>query len=136
MWATGGRRYSAHAPANEIGMPSPASRKPPMHTPGLDEDMCVHIFTTSAAMIGVCMTVVGVLHVVSVLRRVDTFGDDLLCINSLIYLASCLTAYWALRTRRRKRNRVLEWAADWLFLAGLVLSTVATAFITWAVAGT
>ena len=114
----------------------PIPRKPPMHTPGLAEDMCVHIFTTSAAMIGVCMTVVGVLHVVSVLRKVDTFGDDLLCINSLIYLASCLTAYWALRTRRRKRNRVLEWVADWLFLFGLVLSTVATAFITWAIAGT
>lgn len=116
-----------------------ASRKPstpPVHTADLAEDMCVHIFTTSAAMIGVCMTVVGVLHVVSVLRKVDTFGDDLLCINSLIYLASCLTAYWALRTRRRKRNRMLEWVADWLFLAGLVLSTIATAFITWAIAGT
>jgi amino acid transporter len=115
-----------------------ASRKPvdpPVHTADLAEDMCVHIFTTSAAMIGVCMTVVGVLHVVSVLRKVDTFGDDLLCINSLIYLASCLTAYGALRTRRRKRNRRLEWMADWLFLAGLVLSTIATAFITWAIAG-
>ncbi len=98
--------------------------------------MCVHIFTTSAAMIGVCMTVVGVLHVVTVLRKVDTFGDDLLCINSLIYLASCLTAYGALRTRRRKRNRRLERMADGFFLAGLVLSTIATAFITWAITGT
>lgn len=105
------------------------------HVADLDEDICVHIFTTSAAMLGVCMTVVGVLHAVSVLRNVDSLGDDLLGINSLIYLASCLSAYWALRTRRRKRNQILEWLADWLFLAGLVLSAIATGFITWTLAG-
>jgi hypothetical protein len=121
-----------HEPAS----PPPAADKPPTHAASLDEDICVHIFTTSAAMLGVCMTVVGVLHVVTVLRQVDTLGDDLLSINSLIYLAACLSAYWALRTRRRRRNQFLEGMADWLFLTGLVVSTLATGFITWAIAGT
>ncbi len=121
-----------HEPAS----PLPASDKPPTHAASLDEDICVHIFTTSAAMLGVCMTVVGVLHLVTVLRQVDTLGDDLLSINSLIYLAACLSAYWALRTRRRRRNQFLEGMADWLFLTGLVVSTIATGFITWAIAGT
>lgn len=87
-------------------------------------------------MLGVCMTVVGVLHVVTMLRNVDTLGDDLLSINSMFYLGSCLSAYWGLRTRRAKRNRILERLADWLFLIGLVISTVATGFITWAITGT
>ncbi|MEG2803663.1 hypothetical protein [Stenotrophomonas sp.] len=119
---------------SETPMRSTASRAP-ARTAHLDEDICVHIFTTSAAMMGVCMTVVGVLHVVTVLRKVDTLGDDLLSINSLIYLGACLSAYWALRTRRRKRNQILEAVADWLFLIGLVLSAIATGFITWAIAG-
>jgi hypothetical protein len=115
---------------------SPPPDPPPPRDAHLDEDICVHIFTTSAAMLGVCMTVVGVLHVVTVLRKVDTLGDDLLSIDSLIYLAACLCAYGALRTRRRKRNRMLEVMADWLFLVGLALSAVATGFITWAITGT
>jgi hypothetical protein len=106
-----------------------------VHAANLDEDICVHIFTTSAVMLGVCMTVVGVLHVCTALRNVDTFGDDLLSINSMIYLSSCLCAYWALRTRRRQRNQFLERLADGLFLTGLIVSTAATGFITWAIAG-
>lgn len=101
----------------------------------LDEDISVHILTTSAVMLGVCMTVVGVLHVLVVVRNIDTWGDDILSINSMIYLLACLSAYWALRTRRRKRYRTLERAADVLFLFGLLVSTIATGFITWAIAG-
>jgi len=101
----------------------------------LDEDISVHILTTSAVMLGVCMTVVGVLHVLTVMSNVDTLGDDLLSVNSMIYLCACLCAYWALRTRRRKRNEILEHLADGLFLFGLVLSAIATGFITWAIAG-
>ena len=115
---------------------APTADKPPARAAHLDEDICVHIFTTSAAMLGVCMTVVGVLHVVTVLRNVDTLGDDLLSVNSLVYLGACLSAYWALRTRRRKRNQFLEGLDDWLFLLGLLLSAIATGFITPAIAGT
>lgn len=100
----------------------------------LDEDICVHIFATSAAMLGVCMTVVGVLHVVVVMRNIDTVADDLLSINAMIYLLACLSAYWALRTKRKGRNRRLERVADALFLFGLVLSAVSTGIITWAIA--
>ncbi|WP_411851359.1 hypothetical protein ACLB90_01850 [Stenotrophomonas sp. LGBM10] len=141
MWPRAARGYRARAnqhPLIETTMQIPRSSAPqgaPYHAANLDEDICVHIFTTSAVMLGVCMTVVGVLHVVTVLRNVDTLGDDLLSIDSLIYLASCLSAYWALRTRRRKRNQILERTADWLFLIGLVISAIATGFITWAIAG-
>ena len=60
-------------------------RSPDKKRDDLNEDICVHIFSTSAAMLGVCMTVVGVLHVV-VMRNVDTIADDLLSIDAMIYL--------------------------------------------------
>lgn len=107
---------------------------PGLRTDDLDENICVHIFTTSAAMLGVCMTVVGVLNVITALRKVDTIADDLLSVDAIIYLVACLVAYWALRTRHRGRNRVLERIADYAFLLGLVVSAVATGIITWALA--
>ncbi|HEY0503742.1 putative membrane protein [Lysobacter sp. OAE881] len=104
-----------------------------MNREHLDEDICVHIFTTSAAMLGVCMTVVGVIRVVTAVRRVNTIADEMLSINAIVYLCAGLCAYWALRTKRGRRNLVLERVADAIFLIGLVMSAVATAYIAWVV---
>gem|GEM_PF-839042 len=104
-----------------------------MNRENLDEDICVHIFTTSAAMLGVCMTVVGVIRVVTAVRRVNTVADEMLSINAIVYLFAGLCAYCALRSKRGRRNRVLERVADGIFLVGLVMSAVATAYIAWVV---
>ncbi|WP_232821120.1 hypothetical protein [Dyella sp. C11] len=98
----------------------------------LDDDICVHIFTSSSVMVGVCLTVVGILRVVVTLRSEDVLGDDLLTINTMIYLISAFAAYWALRTRSRKRNHRLEYIADGVFLVGMVFTVINTGFITWA----
>lgn len=99
----------------------------------LDDDICVHIFTASATMVGVCLTVIGILRVVISLRREDTLGDDLLAVNSLLYLTSCLLAYWALRTRSVSRNYRLERTADVVFLIAMVFTAINAGFITWAI---
>lgn len=98
----------------------------------LDDDICVHIFTSSSTMVGVCLTVVGILRVVVTLRSKDVLGDDLLAINAMMYLASALLAYWGLRTRNHKRNHRLEYTADGIFIAGMVFTVINTGFITWA----
>ncbi|WP_430392349.1 hypothetical protein [Dyella sp. 20L07] len=99
----------------------------------LDHDICVHIFTASAAMVGVCLTVIGILRVVISLRKEDMLGDDLLAVNSMLYLASCLLSYWALRTRSVSRNHRLERTADVIFLTALVFTAINAGFITWAI---
>ena len=99
----------------------------------LDHDICVHIFTASAAMVGVCLTVIGILRVVISLRKEDLLGDDLLAFNSMLYLASCLLSYWALRTRSLGRNHRLERIADAIFLLALVFTAINAGFITWAI---
>jgi hypothetical protein len=99
----------------------------------LDHDICVHIFTASAAMVGVCLTVIGILRVVISLRKEDMLGDDLLAVNAMLYLASCLLSYWALRTRNLGRNHRLERMADAIFLVSLVFTAINAGFITWAI---
>jgi hypothetical protein len=98
----------------------------------LDDDICVHVLTSSSSMVGVCLTVVGIFHVVTTLKKADLIGDDLLAINAMMYLAAALLAYCGLRTRNRRRNHRLEYTADIAFLAGMVFTVINTAFITWA----
>ena len=65
-------------------------------TKPLDHDICVHIFTASAAMVGVCITVIGILHVAVSMHRVDLIGNDLLAVNTILYLLACLLSYFLL----------------------------------------
>lgn len=99
------------------------------HTAPLDDDICVHIFAASGAMVGVCLTVVGILRIIVAQHRVDLIGQDMLALNTVIYLATTLTAYFGLRTRKLQRNHRLERVADTLFLVGLSITTLTTAFI-------
>jgi heme/copper-type cytochrome/quinol oxidase subunit 3 len=97
----------------------------------LVDDICVHIFSASSVMVGVCLTVVGILRVVITLKSRDTLGDDLLTINAMVYMVSGLLSYWGLRTRNRKRNHRLEYLADTTFLVGMIFTVVNTGFVTW-----
>lgn len=65
----------------------------------LEEDICIHIFTVSSAMVGVCLTVIGLIRVVITLGKADTLADDLLAGDALLFLISCLLSYAALRSR-------------------------------------
>ncbi|MFU2327995.1 hypothetical protein [Pseudomonas sp. NFX98] len=99
----------------------------------LDEDICVHVFTASAAMVGVCITVIGIFQVVSTLRSADSMGDDFLAVNAILYLITTMLSYWSLRTRKMARNHFLEKLIDILFLTALTCTTGIAAFITWAI---
>ncbi len=100
----------------------------------LDQDICVHIFTVSAGMVGVCLTVIGLIRIVISIQKIDTVADDLIALNALVFLASCFLAYWALRTRSSRRMHRLERLADGVFLFGLGLMTGICGFMTYAMA--
>jgi len=98
----------------------------------LEEDICIHIFTVSAAMVGVCLTGIGIIRVVISMRDVDTITDDLLALDALLFLFSCLFSYWALRTRGIQRLHQLERIADILFIIGLTLMAGVCVLIAYA----
>jgi hypothetical protein len=100
----------------------------------VQEDLCVHLFTVSAGMVGVCLTVIGLIRVVITVGKVDTLADNLLAVDAFLFLLSCFSAYWALRARRRKREmRRLERVADAFFLLAMILMTGICGFIAFAI---
>jgi hypothetical protein len=109
--------------------PRPSS---PAADRALEADLCIHIFTASAALVGVCLTVIGLIRVVVATLNVDTFADNLLAIDALLFLASCLLSYWALRTRSIRRMYRVERVADAIFIAGLLLMTAVCSIIAYA----
>ena len=97
-----------------------------------EEDICIHIFTVSSAMVGVCLTVIGLIRVVITLGKADTLADDLLAGDALLFLTSCLLSYGALRARSFRRMHRIERAADVVFITAMVVMTLICGFITYA----
>ncbi|HTQ37710.1 MAG TPA: hypothetical protein VMJ32_01710 [Pirellulales bacterium] len=100
----------------------------------LEDDLCVHTFAVSAAMVGVCLTVIGLIRIVITLQKVNTLADDFLGIDAIIFLASCILSYWAIRNRKVRRRLRAERFADGLFLVAMVLMTAVCLFIVYAIA--
>ncbi|MBW4054924.1 MAG: hypothetical protein HIU83_05920 [Proteobacteria bacterium] len=98
-----------------------------------EEDISVHIFTVSAAMVGVCMTVIGLIRVMITIKKVDALADDLLGIDAVLFLASCLLSYWAMRTRKYFRMHRIERAADGVFILALILMVAICLFVVYAI---
>ena len=103
-------------------------RDPDTH---LEQDICIHIFTVSSAMVGVCLTVIGLIRVVITLGRADTLADDLLAGDALLFLLSCLLSYWALRFRSIRRMHRLEKVADGIFIIAMIGMVIICALITY-----
>ena len=99
----------------------------------LERDICIHIFTVSSAMVGVCLTVIGLIRVVITLATVDTLADDLLAADALLFLVSCLLSYWALRSRGLRRMHRLEKIADGIFIVAMIGMVVVCALITYTI---
>ena len=100
----------------------------------LEEDISIHIFTVSSAMVGVCLTVIGLIRVVMTFGKADTVADDLLAADAFLFLLSCLLSYSALRTRSKRRIHRMERIADGIFILAMILMVVICGFITYAIA--
>jgi len=99
----------------------------------LEHDICIHIFTVSSAMVGVCLTVIGLIRVVITLGTTDTLADDLLAADALLFLVSCLLSYWALRSHGLRRMHRLERMADVIFMIAMIGMVVVCALITYTI---
>lgn len=98
----------------------------------LEEDISVHIFTVSAAMVGVCLTVIGIMRIVITAQKEDSLADDFLAVDAVLFLISCVLSYWALRTRTARRMHRVEKFADTIFLLALFMMAGICGFITFA----
>lgn len=98
----------------------------------LDERTCRMICPIAAAMVGVCLTAIGILRVVIAVGRTSTIADDMLAYDAILFLIAMLTSYFALRVGNARRLHVMERVADVTFIAGMSLMTAACVVITYA----
>ena len=96
-----------------------------------EESIAIHIFAVSATMVGVCLTVIGILNVITSFKKINTWADEITALDAIIFISSCIISYIAIKTKMRKRRLLLERIADGIFLSGLVLMVVICIFFAY-----
>ncbi len=97
----------------------------------LDENAAIMVCSISSAMVGVCLTGIGLMGVIIRSQNRQTLADDLLSLNALGFLLATLASYFAIRTRTAARMHRLEGVADTAFIVSIVLLTLNCVFITY-----
>ncbi len=101
------------------------------HQEQVEEELCVHIFTVSAGLVGVCLKVLRLFLVIFRLSKVHEISDSLIAFDALGFLAACVFAYLGLRARNKSRRRVLQLFADVAFLTSLSFMVVVGCLIAY-----
>lgn len=105
-------------------MTPPVPRDNSGSSEAVQRELSGHIFSVSAGLVGVCLTVIGVFRLVGGSGRLTTWADDVPAIDAFVFLVSCLLAYLALRSNSPARRQRLERVADVIFLLGLTAMVV------------
>jgi hypothetical protein len=92
----------------------------------LDRDIYLHISEVSVAMIGVCLTGVSILNVDQDINDANTYVDDLLAIDSFVFLTSYLLSYWVVRvmTKGDRNIKRVGDIANAIFLIGMIFLAI------------
>lgn len=85
-------------------------------------------------MVGVCLTVIGIIKLITSHDKIDTLADDFLALDALVFLCASLASYIALRKRHIKRLHKAEKLSDYFFITGLVFTVFICGLILYTVA--
>ncbi len=96
-------------------------------------DLTMHVFTVSSAMVGVCLTAIGLLRLVAAQTNVQTLGDDLLAVAAVLFVLCVFLAFWSFKSKKAVVRRRLRVLVDILFLFGLTLMGAICAIIAYAI---
>ena len=84
----------------------------------------VAIFSVSAGMVGVCLTGIGLVQVLTSLQKVGTLADEFLSVNAGVFLSCCLLTFISFRVRHAGAKENIQRVADVLFFVGLLMMAV------------
>ena len=97
-------------------------------------DLTMYVFSISAAMVGVCLTAIGILNLMTAQSQIETIGDDLLAADSVLFMLCCFLSFWSFKTGGERLRRGLWLLIDGLFILGLSTMVIVCAVIVYAIA--
>jgi hypothetical protein len=129
---------SALSCANFIAFTSTPMPKPDAEEQQIERELTIQLYTQmfalGGAMVGVCLTVIGVLRLIIEVKGYRTMADDLVAIDGILFLLTCVFSFLTLKATSPTRRKTFQRVTDTVFLGAITLMMVICALITWAFA--
>ena len=82
-------------------MTTPATREAREH------ELTLHVFSISAGLVGVCLTGLGLIKVITQRSQMGTLADDLLAGDAALFMCCCFFAFWSFKTRHTRLRQTM-----------------------------
>ena len=79
-----------------------------------------YIFSGSNTMVGVCLTIISIFRITK--TGVQTYADEILALDTSIFITASLLSYSALR--KEDNERLEKWADIFFFIGMIILFVV------------
>ncbi|MGH8596111.1 MAG: hypothetical protein ACREXT_05585 [Gammaproteobacteria bacterium] len=99
-----------------------------------EHDITLHVFAISAAMVGVCLTAIGILRLLTGQSRIQTIGDEMLAADAVLFVLCCFLSFWSFKTSYDRTRRIVRVIVDSLFMLALSIMVMVCAIIAYAIA--
>ena len=97
-----------------------------------EHELTLHVFSISAAMVGVCLTAIGILRLVAAQTKVQTLGDEFLAADAVLFVFCCFLSFWSFKTKQPRLRQKLRLLVDVVFMSALVVMVGICAIIAYA----
>ena len=90
------------------------------------------LLSVSAAMVGVCLTAIGLVSVIKALNKVEHIVDELLAVATIIFSCVTMLSFLGIRTPIRKRFPRYMLLLDVLFcfgIGGMLIASMILSFV-------
>ena len=91
------------------------------------------LLSVSAAMVGVCLTAIGLVSVIKALNEVEHVVDELLAISTILFSCVTMLSFLGIRTPIRRRFPRYMLLLDILFCVGIGSMVVASMMLSFVV---
>jgi hypothetical protein len=98
-----------------------------------EHDLTMHVFAISAGMVGVCLTAIGILRLITSQSRVETIGDELLAADAVVFMVCCFLSFGSFKIRSARPRRLLRLIIDGSFMLALTMMVIVCAVIAYAI---
>jgi hypothetical protein len=92
----------------------------------------ITMFSASTALVGVCLTTIGLIVVIKILSDFSTLCDALLAVDSLLFLTAAFCSFISFRLQFRWRWKLFLLVAEIALLCGLGFMVIVCGILAWA----
>jgi hypothetical protein len=99
-----------------------------------DDRLYAHLLTllsVSAALVGVCLTAVGLINVIEAIQKWEGWIDDILAVGSLLFSIVTMLSFLGIRTRIRHHWPRYVLVLDIIFCLGMLTMVISSFLLTY-----